>query len=554
MSLRICAVIPSRNHHTALAGMVRQLRAAGLGVIIVDDGSDEPARSAIAALHRPDDGVTRLRLEPNEGKGSAVLAGARHASAQGFTHVLQVDADGQHDLSRLADLLERGNAHPNALIVGFPIYDSSVPRVRAIGRRLTTFWVWVETLSLHINDAMLGYRLYPIPPLLRVMAEEPVGRRMDFDIDILVRMAWRGIRIVNIPVRVVYPEGNTSNFHYLRDNWRITKLHTRLVFGMLRRSPLLLRRRGSTHWAQLGERGALLGLRIAAAVYRHLGQRACLALLFPVALYFFLTGREQRRASRDFLARVAAMRPDGRKPRTRDLVRHSFDFARKALETIAAWAGEIDPSRVRLADAEALRHAAESQRGLLLIVSHLGNVDLSRAVLDEETRARLTVLVHTRHAENYNRVLRSFRPDAAMNTIQVSDVTPATAMLLAERIAQGAWIAIAGDRTPVAGAARVSRAAFLGADAPFPQGPYVLAHLLRCPVYTMFCLREGAHWRVYFEKFADEIVLPRGARDAALNRYAQSYAERLEAYCIAAPYQWYNFFDFWAPQIQDSRT
>ena len=549
---RICAVIPSRNHHLALADTVRQLRAAGLAVCIVDDNSDEPARSAIAALHRPDDLVTILRLPEHEGKGAAVFAGAQHAGAHGFTHAFQVDADGQHDLTHLDHLIALATAQPDALIVGYPLYDRSVPVARAIGRKLTNVWVWIETLSLHIKDAMLGYRLYPIPLLLRVAAEEPVGRQMDFDIDILVRMAWRGIRIVNTPVHVRYPEGNTSNFHYLRDNWRITKLHTRLVFGMLVRAPRLLGRRQSTHWAQLGERGALLGLRIAAAVYRHLGQRLCLALLAPVAFYFFLTGSEQRHASRQFLTRVFSVRPEGGAPRTRDVFMHMFDFARKALETIAAWVGEIDRSRVEVVDPGALRQAERSGRGLLLIVSHLGNVDLSRAVLDAETRARLTVLVHTRHAENYNRIVRSFHREAAMNTIQVSDVTPATAMLLAERIASGAWIAIAGDRTPISGDSRVSRVSFLGDVAPFPQGPYVLAHLLRCPVYLLFCLRDGTGWRMHFEKFADELTLPRANREEALRRHAQLYAERLQSHCIEAPYQWYNFFDFWPPQTKDS--
>jgi predicted LPLAT superfamily acyltransferase len=362
---------------------------------------------------------------------------------------------------------------------------------------------------------------------------------MDFDIDALVRLCWRGVPTIHVPVRVTYPAGNTSNFDYLRDNWRITKLHTRLVLAMLPRVPLILaRRRPPAHWAALAERGARWGLAFVAATYRHLGRRGCALVLAPVALYFYCSGREQRRAFRT--------RGEERRPSWHDGVRHMFDFACKALETVAAWSGNIGHERLEIVGEAALREATAESRGLVLIVSHLGNVELSRALLDPERRSRLTVLVHTRHAENYNRVLRDFRADAALNTIQVSELTPATAAQLHERIERGEWIAIAGDRVPLSGDARASVVRFLGDEAALPQGPYILAHLLRCPVYLMFCLRESGRWRAYFEKFADRVELPRMGKDEALRGLAQRYAARLESYCLRAPFQWYNFFDFWA--------
>jgi predicted LPLAT superfamily acyltransferase len=185
-------------------------------------------------------------------------------------------------------------------------------------------------------------------------------------------------------------------------------------------------------------------------------------------------------------------------------------------------------------------------RGVMLIVSHLGNVELSRASLDDAARARITLLVHTRHAENYARLLRRFRPEAAIDTFQVTEVNPGTVIALKEVVERGGWVAIAGDRTPVGGGERVSRAKFLGHEAAFPQGPYILAHLLECPVYLMFCLRENGRHRLYFERFAERVVLPRGDKEAALAALAGRYASRLEAYCLRDPFQWYNFFDFWA--------
>lgn len=157
------------------------------------------------------------------------------------------------------------------------------------------------------------------------------------------------------------------------------------------------------------------------------------------------------------------------------------------------------------------------------------------------------MLVHTRHARNYARLLERFRPAAAINTLQVTEVDPATIMALQARIESGGWIAIAGDRIPVQGDSRTSRVPFLGMAARFPQGPYLLAHFLDCPVYLMFCLRERGQYRLYFERFAERISLPRGGREEALAEWAGRYARRLEAFCLRDPFQWYNFFDFWAP-------
>jgi predicted LPLAT superfamily acyltransferase len=153
--------------------------------------------------------------------------------------------------------------------------------------------------------------------------------------------------------------------------------------------------------------------------------------------------------------------------------------------------------------------------------------------------------VYTQHAALYNSVVRAVRHDVDDHTIQVTEVGPATAIDLRDRIERGEWIAIAGDRTPLTGETRTSRAAFLGDEAPFSHGPYVLAALMGCPVYLMFCLREGDGHTVYFERFADRIELPRRNRAEFLAELAARYAQRLEFHCLRSPMQFYNFFDFW---------
>ncbi len=241
MSFRPCCVIPSRNHHVAVARVVAAARAAGLAVFLVDDASAAPAAAVLAAQAAP--GVRVTRLETRGGKGAAVMLGFRQAAAAGFTHAVQLDADGQHDLARLPELLALARAQPLALVSGAARYDASVPRARRWGRYLTHFWVWVETLSFSISDSMCGFRAYPLAATLRLMDRARIGTFMDFDTEVMVRLYWQGTPVVMLPVDVVYPVGNTSNFDMLRDNWRITKMHTRLSLAMLPRAPGLLRRK-----------------------------------------------------------------------------------------------------------------------------------------------------------------------------------------------------------------------------------------------------------------------------------------------------------------------
>ena len=551
MSFRPCAIVPSHNHCSAVGDVVARLQGAGLPVFVVDDGSGEPARSVLAALHDPERGVVWRRLEVNQGKGGAVMAGFELAAAAGFTHAVQVDADGQHDLDALPLLLEAAAQSPEALVSGRPLYDHSIPRGRKIGRWITHVWVWIETLSMAIPDSMCGFRVYPMAATMALLARERLGRRMDFDTEIMVRLFWRGTPVIMVPVRVTYPPGNSSNFHMLRDNWRITLMHTRLVLSMPFRLPEILRSRSrsrepSRHWAAMAERGLYWGLRFCSGAYWLFGRRGCLLVMAPIVLYFYLTGAERRRASLAFLERVRRQSNTPGRPTLLDGYRHFLSFAARALDTFIAWTGGMPAGAMVRADGGLFDVAAADGRGALFIASHLGNAELSRALLDARTRARITVLVHTRHAEHYNRVLGEFCPEAAVNTRQVTELGPETAIELKERVDRGEWVVVVGDRTPVGGGRRVSRVPFLGAEASFSQGPYILAALLECPVYLLFCLRDGHVHRVYAETLADRIVLPRREREVALHGWAAKFAGRLEHYCLKAPLQWFNFFDFWA--------
>jgi glycosyltransferase involved in cell wall biosynthesis len=222
---RPCAVIPTFDNPTTLRA-VAQAVADHLPVIIVDDGSGPAGREVVEALGR--EGVAHVhRRERNGGKGAAVTTGFEVARRLGYTHALQVDADGQHELDDLPLFLAASRERPEALILGAPIFDASAPRGRRIGRQITRFWTNLETFGRVIDDPMCGFRVYPVEPACEIAPR--CGPRMDFDIEVAVRLVWQGLPVVNLPTRVRYPEGGVSHFHMVRDNARISWMHGKLV-------------------------------------------------------------------------------------------------------------------------------------------------------------------------------------------------------------------------------------------------------------------------------------------------------------------------------------
>ena len=189
------------------------------------------------------DNIFLIRLAVNQGKGGAVMAGLREASRLGFTHALQVDADGQHDLRDVATFMQVSQQNPEALICGYPQYDASVPKGRLYARYLTHVWVWINSLSLQIPDSMCGFRVYPLAPSLALINSVKLGKRMDFDPEILVRLAWRNQPMRWLPTKVHYPLDGLSHFRLFHDNALISGMHTKLFFGMLLRLPSILWRR-----------------------------------------------------------------------------------------------------------------------------------------------------------------------------------------------------------------------------------------------------------------------------------------------------------------------
>ena len=241
-----CFIVPVYNHEHAVGAVLDGLLPHGLQCILVDDGSSAACAARLAELAGAHTGqVTLVTHQVNQGKGGAVMTGFRTAQAMGFTHALQVDADGQHDLGDVARFLDAARSAPEALVAGYPLYDDSVPRGRLYGRYATHVWVWINTLSLEIRDSMCGFRVYPLASVMALVGRTRLGLRMNFDIEILVRLYWDGVRFVQLPTKVGYPADGVSHFRVWLDNALISRVHASLFFGMLLRAPRLLARRWS---------------------------------------------------------------------------------------------------------------------------------------------------------------------------------------------------------------------------------------------------------------------------------------------------------------------
>jgi len=548
MTIRAAFVLPVYDPGPALGRTVAALLAFGLPIFATDDGCGAEARAELERLAAAAPLLRLHRFPANRGKGAAVMDGLRRAHREGFSHALQVDADGQHDLAAVPAFLALAEAHPGAVISGVPRFDASVPWARKNGRRFAHLWVWLGTLSTDIQDSLCGFRIYPLAATVRLMDRVAIRRRMAFDTDIIMRLHQAGVPVLNAPVAVTYPADGVSHYRAWRDTLGIISLQA----GMLLRLPWTLLHRpreGARPWWRIRERGTALGFRLMLGIHRTLGPRGMRLLAELVSAYFFLTSRRARRASRDYLARLHAHcgpLPELPGPPTvRDVYRHFRAFTRATVDKFLAWSGHRQGLELDFPAADAFLALRRGGRGAVFLSAHLGNLDMLRALGQAEGIEGLAALVYSENAVRFHELLRKVNPRFSHDLIQVSQVSPDLAIALQARVDRGEYLFIVADRTPPGGADRTVAAPFLGAPAQFPRGPFLLAHLLACPVHTLFCARQGPRYRVALAPFAERLAWTRGQRDAAIAQWAERYAQALEAQCRAHPFEWFNFFDFW---------
>ena len=299
------------------------------------------------------------------------------------------------------------------------------------------------------------------------------------------------------------------------------------------------------HWADREERGSYWLMKLTAFAAKVLGRRLLSPVLYGIVLYFFLFGRTARQSAWQYQQRLADWSGrDELRPTHRRVFGQFMAFADSLLDKLDVWNGKLRLEQIEINDPAKLRGQLRGERGQMLVGAHLGNLEVCRALAEIGEQVTMNVLVHTKHAEQFNRLLGEAGA-THLRLIQVSELDPATMLLLSQRLDDGEWLAIAGDRVPLHGG-RTVRVDFLGYQAAFPQGPWLLAGLLKCPINLMLCLKKPTgDYRLTLEPFADAVVWTRREREQVIHQWATRYAQRLSHYCLEAPQQWFNFYPFW---------
>jgi predicted LPLAT superfamily acyltransferase len=295
-------------------------------------------------------------------------------------------------------------------------------------------------------------------------------------------------------------------------------------------------------WATMQEAGFASGMWFLYYIHRFFGRWPLRMCLYPVVFWYFVSRRVARQASLAYLARV------GRVPTHRQSFKHFMAFAECLVDKLLVWSGALDLTKVRTVGKPHLLSLLAQGQGGIILTAHLGNVELCRALSAQHATMHINVLVHTAHNPRFNQILKTFDKSRNTTFIPIATITPATAMILNQKVAAGEFIVIAADRVPATNPAGAMLVPFLGQQAAFPIGPMLMASLFACPVLLVFSFKTKAGYEIYVEPFAQQVILPRQSRREALTRYMTHYAQRLALYCYKAPLQWFNFYPFWKSQ------
>lgn len=305
----------------------------------------------------------------------------------------------------------------------------------------------------------------------------------------------------------------------------------------------------SRHWANQKENTFVLGTHFVYGFFRLFGRLGVQWVLYPVVLFYWLLSRRAREASMDYLLKAYAFDPRSfpHQPTWRTSFRHFIQFANVLIDKIAAANAQFPASQLRHEGAETILPLLQAGKGGIILTAHMGCLELMQLAASWRESMRINILVHTRHAERFNAILKRTDPSQRVRFLQVTELDPATAAMLAERVAQGEFIAIAGDRVAIR-SKRNAKARFLGHSAAFPLGPHILSGLLHCPVFYMTCLHSSPSSTSYIgviELASTGFALPRNQREQVLETQLGAYVAWLERQVARAPLDWFNFFPFW---------
>jgi predicted LPLAT superfamily acyltransferase len=314
---------------------------------------------------------------------------------------------------------------------------------------------------------------------------------------------------------------------------------------------LVTNKKSKDHWASLKESGTYTGLRFLYLLNKFFGRKIYSLLIYPVALYFVIFNVSARRASQGYLLYHWQKNPDilRKRPNILNTVIHFKNFAEAILDKGLAWSSEISENTFEVTAASNINELMNDKRGQLIIGSHFGNLEYCRGFMQRYKDKIINILVYDKHSANFVKVMQKINPDSRVNVFQVDEFDVATILLLKQKTDAGEWVFIAGDRIPLAGIEHTVEVTFLDKRARLPIGPYLLAKALTCPVKLMFGYRHPSLQanKVCFDvvNFSESLKFTRNNRDQVMQQYAQQFISALESHCLQAPYQWFNFYNFW---------
>ena len=558
-------LVPFYNHPQNIKALIAALKAYKLPIIVVDDGSDEASKLILAELERTDD-ILLLTRAQNGGKGIAMKDGFKFALNRGFSHVLQIDADFQHDAALIGEFLRQSRAHPQSIVCANPIYGEDAPRSRVYGRKITNFWVAVNTLSLGIKDAMCGFRVYPLEQLKKAAAKSKTNR-MEFDIEILVNAVRQGISVRWIDTYVRYEKGGVSHFKMLRDNALISLMHAKCFFSLPKfalgkiwracglnsseknaaSTQISVEAQESAEqnlWWKRQERGGAFFLRLSLFLSQILPEFA-LKLIVKIVVWFYYNFSKNERENIAAFRRNLSEFAGAQTLKKTSVFSHFEAFGGAICDKFRVWKGKIKDDELEIIDLERIKsELIGAQKGQILLTAHLGNVEICKALAARVDGFRMVILTYDENSRKFNEVLREISKNGGSVRMMAVNKLDVAAMLELKNIVEsGEHIGIMGDRTPLGGD-KAARVKFLGKEASFNYGPYLIAGILGVKISSLWCQKIGGKFRIELVPLASAVKLGRD-KAAAARQYLQIYVRELENRCKQTPTQWFNFFDFW---------
>lgn len=533
-------VIPSKDNAPTVAEVARACLRHCPDVVVVDDGSTDGTGDAARAV----EGVTVLVHPVNQGKGVALATALHWAGEHGYTHMIALDADGQHDPDELPAFLSAAQADPAALSIGCRDM-AGAPGSSQFGRNFSNFWVWAET-GHRVGDSQSGYRVYPVQPTLSLGLR---SSRYEWEVEVIVRALWAGIAVRDVPCTVVYPddpEDSQSSFRPFLDNTRISLLNTRLVLGRVFWPPRWLNPVTPPGGTWRGDHlGTLWGWSFFLTWLRLFGRWPTYAAMSVMATVYLVVSGRHRQAVGTFLGRA---RPEaGSLARLWMSWRLFFGFACSLVDRFLLLVKGPRAFQITHQGCEEAQSTVASGEGALFLTIHSGNSDLGATALamhaDPSVHTPVNVVQYTHPGDPYPILVQRLAGEHAPRIISLNEEGTMAGLEAVHALRRGEIVALKGDR-PVDG--HRARVPFLGGTIEIPTGPFLLAATSRAPLFLLACFKTGpSSYTVYSSPAWRLRFTSRSERQADLQRWAEDFASHLEGWMRQYPLQWYNFYDPW---------